>query len=180
MMSKILKNKEFFLPLLLTVVVIVLDQITKALVVAKIPPYGLGFQLFGDFFRIVHVYNTGAAFSLGHDLNPLASFLFLRILPLLIMIVVVVIYFKTKSFSYPQRWFIAGIIGGGFGNLIDRFFNSKGVVDFIDVKFYGIFGMQRWPTFNIADSSIVICGILLIISFIIQERKMKKEVTNEN
>ena len=60
---------------------------------------------------------------------------------------------------------VCGIVGGGIGNLIDRFFRPEGVVDFIDVKFYGLFGMERWPTFNVADSAVVVCGILLIISF---------------
>ena len=39
-----------------------------------------------------------------------------------------------------------GIVGGGLGNLVDRFFRKEGVVDFIDVKFYGLFGLERWPT----------------------------------
>jgi signal peptidase II len=59
-----------------------------------------------------------------------------------------------------------GIIGGGFGNLIDRFFRPDGVVDFIDVKFYGLFGLERWPTFNVADSAVVVCGSLLFISML--------------
>ena len=62
---------------------------------------------------------------------------------------------------------ICGIVGGGMGNLIDRFFRPAGVVDFIDVRFFGILGMDRWPTFNIADMSVVVCGILLLLSFII-------------
>ena len=70
-----------------------------------------------------------------------------------------------------QRWAICGIVGGGIGNLIDRFFRAEGVVDFIDVKFYGLFGFERWPTFNIADASVVVCGVLLVLSFVIDSRK---------
>ena len=69
-------------------------------------------------------------------------------------------------------------MGGGFGNLFDRFFRPEGVVDFIDFKFYGILGFERFPTFNVADISIVICGILLLVSFIItlsEDAKEKKE-----
>ena len=73
---------------------------------------------------------------------------------------------KSNDFTKLQRWAIAGIVGGGIGNLIDRIFRPEGVVDFIDVKFYGLFGMERWPTFNVADSAVVVCGILLIVSFI--------------
>ena len=67
------------------------------------------------------------------------------------------------------------ICGGGFGNLIDRFFRSEGVIDFIDVKFYGLFGLERWPTFNIADSAVVVCGILLLISFATSFKKDSEE-----
>jgi signal peptidase II len=40
------------------------------------------------------------------------------------------------------------------------------VVDFIDVKFFGLFGLERWPTFNLADSTLVVGGILLLASFL--------------
>ena len=39
----------------------------------------------------------------------------------------------------------------------------------LDVRFYGLFGLERWPTFNVADSSVVVCGILLIISVLFQK-----------
>lgn len=63
------------------------------------------------------------------------------------------------------------ILGGGVGNIIDRIFRPLGVVDFIDVRFYGLFGLERWPTFNIADSAIVVGGILLIISLLTSIRR---------
>jgi len=70
---------------------------------------------------------------------------------------------------------VAGIIGGGLGNLIDRIFRPQGVVDFISVNFYGFLGFSRWPTFNIADSSVVVCGILLFLSVAFPKTR-KKEV----
>ena len=73
-----------------------------------------------------------------------------------------------------------GIVGGGFGNLIDRFFRAEGVVDFIDVKFYGLFGMDRWPTFNVADSAVVVCGILLVISFFVTSIREAKTEKSQN
>ena len=82
-----------------------------------------------------------------------------------------IVYFRNDEFSSLQRWAIAGIAGGGLGNLIDRFFRKEGVIDFIDVKFYGIFGMDRWPTFNVADAAVVLCGILLLISFAFTVKK---------
>ena len=94
---------------------------------------------------------------------------------LLVIVIVMVVYFKNDEFTALQRWAIAGIAGGGIGNLIDRFFRFEGVVDFIDVKFYGLFGMERWPTFNVADSAVVVCGILLVASFIFTIKDLKKD-----
>jgi signal peptidase II len=63
------------------------------------------------------------------------------------------------------------------GNIFDRFFRPEGVVDFIDVKFFGLFGMERFPTFNVADSFVMVCAILLVISVInniVRDEKKKK------
>lgn len=171
-----LKNK--LLPLILTVLVILVDQVTKFLVVKFIPPYTVGMSFLGDFFRIIHVYNPGIAFSLGHTLSQNFRAILFAFLPLIVLIIVLVIYFKNDDFTKLQRWAICGILGGGFGNLIDRFFRSEGVVDFLDVKFYGLFGLERWPTFNVADSAVVVCGILLIISFIISIINEKRSDNN--
>lgn len=170
-------EKKKLLPFILTFAIILADQITKFLVEFYIPldyangRLGIGPAFLGDFLRIIRVYNTGVAFSLG-DSWPLAvRRLSFGLVPLVVMALVVVVYFRNKDFSMLQRWAICGILGGGFGNLIDRFFRARGVVDFIDVKFYGLFGMERWPTFNVADSAVVVCGILLVVSFLIQIAK---------
>ncbi len=154
------------LPMILMVLVILADQISKLLIVKNIPLYTVGASFFGDFLRIIHVCNPGIAFSIGQGWSLAARGILFRAVPLIVIIIVLVVYFRSDSFTNLQRWAIAGITGGGFGNLIDRFFRTEGVVDFIDVKFYGLFGMERWPTFNIADSAVVVCGILLIISFL--------------
>jgi signal peptidase II len=162
-------------PLILTAAVIAADQITKLLIVKMIPPFTIGASFFNGLLRIVHVANTGVAFSVGDSLpDTIRRFLF-AIIPLVVIIVVFVIYFRNDSFTKLQRWAICGIIGGGLGNLLDRFVRAEGVVDFIDVKFFGIFGLERWPTFNVADSAIVICGIILIISFIVSISREEKQ-----
>ena len=167
--------KRKLLPFILTVVVIILDQLTKLLIVKNIQYGTIGAQFFGDFLRIVHISNTGVAFSVGASWSETARHLLFSLLPLIVIGVVIFVYFRNDEFTYLQRWTITGIIGGGLGNLIDRFFRAEGVVDFIDVKFYGLFGLQRWPTFNVADSAVVVCGILLIISFIISLKKEKEQ-----
>lgn len=171
-MDKNLKSK--LLPFTLAIVVIVLDQITKMLVVNYIPPYTIGASFFGDFLRIIHVSNTGVAFSVGASWSETIRRLLFSLIPLIVIGIVIAVYFRNNDWTKLQRWAIMGIVGGGLGNLIDRIFRSEGVVDFIDVKFYGLFGLQRWPTFNVADSAVVVCGILLVISFIITIKDDKK------
>ena len=171
-MNKELKSK--ILPITLAVVVIVLDQITKMLVVRHIPLYTIGTQFFGDFLRIIHVANTGVAFSVGATWSETARRFLFSLIPLIVIGIVIAIYFRNNTWTKLQRWSIMGIVGGGLGNLIDRFFRAEGVVDFIDVKFYGLFGLERWPTFNVADSAVVVCGIMLVISFIVSIVKEKK------
>ena len=177
-MNKELKAKLW--PLSLALLVIILDQITKILVMKNIPLYTIGAQFFGDFLRIVHVANTGVAFSVGATWSETARRFLFSLIPLIVIGIVVAIYFRNNAWTRLQRWAIMGIVGGGLGNLIDRFFRAEGVVDFIDVKFYGLFGLERWPTFNVADSAVVVCGILLVISFIVTSIKESKAAKDED
>ena len=172
-MEKNIKSK--LLPLVLTVVVIVLDQITKALVCRFIPMNTIGTQFLGDFLRIIHVRNPGVAFSFGARWPDAMRRLAFSIIPIIVLGIVLGVYFRNQDFTKLQRWAICGVVGGGFGNIIDRVFRPAGVVDFIDVKFYGLFGLERWPTFNVADSAVVVCGILLVVSFIISIAKENKQ-----
>lgn len=172
-------EKKKLLPFILTGLVILADQITKAIVVALIPIYTVGANIFGDLLRIVHVANTGVAFSLGDSMPLAIRRILFAIIPLIVIVLVIVVYFRNDEFNSVQRWSICGIIGGGIGNIIDRFFRAEGVVDFIDVKFFGIFGLERWPTFNVADAAVVVCGIILIVSFLITICKEQKGSANE-
>lgn len=162
-------------PFVLMVLVILLDQISKYLITKYIPFGTIGAEFFGDFLRIIHVANPGIAFSIGHGWSLAVRGILFRVIPLVVLIAVIIAYCKTENFTAVQRWSVCGICGGGFGNLIDRFFRSEGVIDFIDVKFYGIFGMERWPTFNIADAAVVVCGLLLLISFLISFKNDSEE-----
>lgn len=172
-------EKKKLLPFILTGLVVLADQITKAIIVALIPIYTVGANIFGDLLRIVHVANTGVAFSLGDSMPLAIRRILFAIIPLIVIVLVIVVYFRNDEFNSVQRWSICGIIGGGIGNIIDRFFRAEGVVDFIDVKFFGIFGLERWPTFNVADAAVVVCGIILIVSFLITICKEKKDSANE-
>ena len=167
-------DKKLLMPFILTFAVIIADQITKCLVVKYIEPWTIGAQFFGDILRIVRVANNGVAFSMGDSLSLIGRRLCFGLVPIIIMGLLIGVYFRNKEFTMLQRWAICGVVGGGIGNIIDRIFRVEGVIDFIDVKFYGIFGLQRWPTFNVADMAVVICGIMLIISFVVITIQQKK------
>ena len=176
-MNKELKAKLW--PISLAILVIILDQVTKILIVSNITRNTIGIQFFGDFLRIIHVANTGVAFSVGATWSETARRFLFSLIPLIVICIVIGIYFKNNTWTKLQRWAIMGIVGGGLGNLVDRFFRAEGVVDFIDIKFYGLFGLERWPTFNVADSAVVVCGLLLIISFIITFVQESKEAKSQ-
>lgn len=82
---------------------------------------------------------------------------------------VLVYYVRGRGLTPLLRWAMGLILGGGTGNLIDRIFRPEGVVDFISVNMYGLFGMERFATFNIADSAITIGEILLVIGILVSE-----------
>jgi signal peptidase II len=164
--------KDKFLPLLLSAGIFGLDQLTKKLIVMFVEPYPYEvIEVIGTFFRIIHVYNPGIAFSIGNGLSETIRGVLFAFIPLIVLIIILLVYFRSNELTRFQRWAVAGIVGGGLGNLFDRFFREKGVVDFLDFRFYGIFGFERWPTFNVADMSVLICGGLLVISFFFTVKK---------
>jgi signal peptidase II len=161
-------NKQHTLPFILTSLLILADQAVKSFIVRHWPQDGIFIKdvFNNDVLWIIHVRNKAIAFSLGYNLpDNLKTILFI-ILPLIVFGFLLWYYFTSQELSYLQRWAVAGIIGGGAGNLIDRIFRPDGVVDFISVKFYGLFGFERWPTFNIADASVVISIFLFIFTIL--------------
>ena len=160
-------------PFILTVLILIADQISKLLVSTGLR-VGEKIRVLGDFLWIWHVRNRGMAFSLGSRLpDPIRTVLFIA-LPLLVISVLVLYYFKGSDITQGQRWCFAVIVGGGLGNQIDRIFRRQGVVDFISFKFYGFLGMERYPTFNVADSTVVVAGIILIITLFFSEQRSRK------
>ncbi len=157
-------------PLILTFAILIADQLSKAFIVSRIPYHTIGRSFFGGFLRIIHTRNLAVAFSIGNNFPHAVRFILFTVIPTAVLVALLIYFLKSREFTPLQRWAVAGILGGGFGNLADRIFRPLGVVDFIDVKFYGIFGYERWPTFNIADASVVVCGILLFIAYVAEDR----------
>lgn len=163
-------------PFIFSLIIIILDQVTKAIVVAYIPENSVKFSFFGDFLRIVHVRNTAVAFSLGESFAMPVKILLFIVLPVILIAAISYYIVKDeKEFSTFDKYMLAGFVGGGIGNLIDRIFRGMSVVDFISTNNYGLFGMERFPTYNIADASVVVCVILLLISMLFCKKGKKNE-----
>lgn len=182
-------NKKYK-PLILTATLIVLDQFTKLLVVLNIPRYDIVghpalssyWNLFDGAIRLIHVRNKNIAFSLGKNLPESVKFILFVVAATTFLIILTIYLIRSKELINQHRWLLAGILGGGYGNIIDRIFRSEGVVDFIDVAIPTInmnignvnIYMNRWPTFNVADSSVVISVILFFITILFEKKKLKK------
>lgn len=163
-----------YLPFLLSAGIIILDQVSKAIIVHLVPENTVGARLLGDFLWICHVRNDAVAFSLGSGLDIWLKYLLFILVPVILMVVLswaIVSKRLDAELSNAERWCLAGIVGGGIGNLIDRFFRSLRVVDWISTNNYGWFGMERFPTYNIADAAVVVSVILLILIVLIQGRR---------
>ncbi|RDI49827.1 signal peptidase II [Nocardia mexicana] len=142
------------LPALLAVaaVIFALDLGTKVLVVAKMTP-GEPISIIGEVVRLTLVRNAGAAFSMATGMTWL-----LTLVAAAVVIGVIRIGRSLRSLGWAIG--LGLVLGGAFGNLVDRLFRAPGplqghVVDFISVT-------KWWPVFNVADSSIV-CGAILLV-----------------
>ena len=155
--------------------IVLIDQISKLLVARLIPPFTIAWSFAGDFFRLVHIRNTGAAFSMGANIPGVYRTVLLVVVPIIVLSGMGFYIVRGKELTEGQRWGLAAMFGGGVGNLIDRIFRSEGVVDFLDFKFFGIFGLDRWPTFNVADAAMVVSLVVLIILLFRQERRSGKD-----
>ena len=132
-------------PFLIAGLVVILDQITKAIAVTKLASV-VSVPAIGKIASFTLVKNTGAAFGLFRYQTP--AFISIS----LIAIAFTVFYLAKKKVSFYLPF--ALILGGAVGNLIDRL-RFGYVVDFIDLHF--------WPVFNIADSCITIGSIFLFV-----------------
>jgi signal peptidase II len=167
-------RRRRLLPLVLTGGIILADQLSKW-VVSRTLPYGRPVEVIGDFLRLTYVQNPALSFSIGRGAGEAGRIFLTMVLPILVVAAVLYYFLAAKDLTRLQRWVLAAIMGGGLGNQLDRYFRPGGVVDFIDFKFYGFLGFDRWPVFNIADSTVVVAGIILLISYIVTGVKGKNE-----
>jgi signal peptidase II len=141
------------------VAVVVLDQITKEIAVARLSDGTV--RILGDWLLFRLVYNPGAAF--GIYLGPSSRWIFMGL-----ALVALVVLGSMVRHTNPAHWFrltaLGLVCGGAVGNLIDRIRSPRGVVDFIDVYI----GPLHWPTFNVADMGVT-CGAIALAAVLWRE-----------
>ena len=162
-------KKSIIIGLIIIVCTVLIDQISKALMVTLLVEEGNFIVVIPEFFKLKLHYNTGAAFS-SFDGN----FPFLMIMTAIATVVFVFMAkyadFDTKKF---YSWGIYLMIGGMIGNFIDRVFNyGKGVVDFLAFTFFKTYD---FAVFNIADSFLVVGVICVMIDILFFEPKREKK-----
>ena len=134
----------------IAVVVLVLDQLTKAWLVSVLGP-GESLNVVGDWLRLVHGQNTGALFGLFRD--SAAGFAIVSII-----VVGAIVWYESRAGGTRYVSLTLGLLfGGALGNLADRI-RLGYVVDFVDA---GV-GTLRFWTFNVADASISLAIVLLL------------------
>lgn len=158
---------------MLVLALVVLDQISKFLVVSTMDLYE-SIPLLGDWLRITYIRNPGGAFGLrwGH----VAVY---YVAAALVIAWIVWHLWREGSTSRLSMWALALILAGALGNLVDRVLQGE-VVDFIDCEFFDLsvpafnlgilhhpgLELDRWPTFNVADSAVTIGVVALLVSLI--------------
>lgn len=145
-------------------ILLVIDQIIKIVIRYSINEYQ-EIKVIKNFFSITYVQNTGAAFSIMKDAT------ILLILLSIIFIIVLNNYIKKQESNFTKIDIISYglIMGGVYGNLIDRIIHRK-VTDYLSFNIFN----YSFPIFNFADICIVIGAILIVIDIIFLKNKNKK------
>jgi signal peptidase II len=151
---------------LVSALVILLDRVTK-IAVTHMLPLGGEHVVIPKVFWISHVLNTGAAFSLfGDTASPERVRWLLVGFSLIAAVIVGIVLLRIGRRITMTTFGLALILGGAIGNVWDRI-RTGAVIDFLEVHIVH----YHWPDFNVADSCIVIGGILLVLHSLLAARE---------
>ena len=175
------KPKRVALLAVIAATVVILDLLTKIIIVATVTP-GESVRLLGGLVYFSLIRNPGAAFSMATGMTWLLALV-------AIGVVIVIIRMAPKLRSTPWAVSLGLVLGGAIGNLIDRIFRSPGFLQGHVVDFVSVFGpnAEYFPIFNVADSAITIGGISLVITALLgidfdgtSTRKPKKDAKDDS
>lgn len=149
-------------PWLWAPLVLVVDFVTKRLVLANQDILRAKVRVIGDLARFIYVRNPGSAMGLF----PVGRWALVGV-SLAATLFIVWLYRTTPAHLRVRRAAMAAILGGALGNLIDRIFYNGLVVDFIDLGF----GTHRFYTFNVADIAVSVGGAVLFLCLLLDGRR---------
>lgn len=143
--------------LLPALVIVVLDQLTKAMIVARMELHQ-SISVVDGFFALTYVRNTGAAF--GIFAGSMAALRVPLLLAVALLALVVLLWFvrTVPTERWPVIVACGGVLGGAVGNMIDRAAYGE-VIDFLDAYL----GVYHWPAFNVADMAISVGVVVLCL-----------------
>jgi signal peptidase II len=150
-------------PFLIAAAIIFLDRITKWAIGQTIALED-AISIIPGFFRLTHLENTGAAFSLFAESTSPFKTTMLIAFSLAALAVVALLLWRGRNDFNASTLALSLILGGALGNLWDRLADGR-VTDFLD--FY--VGVHHWPPFNVADSAIVVGALLLLTRMLRKE-----------
>jgi signal peptidase II len=150
----------------IAVAVIVLDRVSKIWIVSHIQS-GNAIVVIPKVFRLTHVLNSGAAFSMFETSpSPVLVRNLLIAFSVVAVLVVLALLWKMGRTVSVTSVALALILGGAIGNLYDRW-RLHYVVDFLEVHIVH----YHWPDFNVADSAIVVGACLLLLELLRPQKK---------
>lgn len=172
--------------LVISLFVVVLDQVTKAIIRATFELHE-SVKVLGDLFRFTFVENHGMAFGIQFGRSG-----FFAVFAAIASLAILIYLYKVRGEKIQARVALALILGGAVGNLIDRILFGK-VVDFFDCDFFNIhlgakrilffdfpgYHMDRWPVYNIADAAVTIGMVILVIMVIFEKDRETKEIDTD-
>jgi len=166
-----MKNSKYILLAVVTLVILVVDQVSKNMILAQFQ-HGESVSVITDYFNITYVRNPGAAFGIFRDIQTNIRELFFLMMPPVAMIIIFFMLRATPKAERLRTLALCSIFGGALGNYIDRVRFSY-VVDFLD---FHVKNHYSWPAFNVADMAIV-AGVSFLI--LLEVQLMKKEWTEK-
>jgi signal peptidase II len=145
--------------------VLALDRFTKWLIESRVS-FLDSYPVIPGFFEIVHSQNRGVAFGMLNDSKSEWRTLLLVLGSVAAVVVISAMLWKAERLDRKTMWGCALILGGAAGNLLDRVLWGQ-VTDFLLFHV----GEYQWPTFNVADSAIVIGSGLLLLDLVRAKRQ---------
>ena len=147
----------------LAAAVFVADQATKAVVQRNIPVHAT-VPILPHFLNFIHTHNAGAAFGLFSDSPAPWKTMLLIVVSSVLLAMVIAVVWRNPQLRWGTGVGLALILGGALSNLFDRIRLGQ-VVDFLDVYYRS----YHWPTFNLADSAIVLGAGFVVFQLLFLE-----------